>query len=123
MQVVQACLVLCCACTGQIDEDTPRPSSPAARPSAAATSAADAAHGGSGAGGSSKVAPPSANAGGGAAPPAAVSCNANAPDPGPDPLRRLTRTQYLNSVHDLVGDIAGLEAALGASSAPSEFGL
>jgi hypothetical protein len=43
-------------------------------------------------------------------------------DPGPSPMRLLSREQYLNTVRDLVGDV-DLTAALGASSQASAFGL
>jgi hypothetical protein len=56
-------------------------------------------------------------------PSAADGCDPAAPDPGPNPLRRLTRTQYLNSVHDLLGEVGGLEAKLSESAEVSEFGL
>jgi len=38
-------------------------------------------------------------------------------------MRRLSRSQYLNSVRDLVGPVNGLEAALGTSTSASAFGL
>src|SRR5262245_12002476 len=44
-------------------------------------------------------------------------------DPGPRPLLRLSREQYLTSVHDLVGDVPGLDAALGPAVSSSELGL
>src|SRR5690349_7042760 len=44
-------------------------------------------------------------------------------DPGPRPLLRLSREQYLASVHDLVGDVPGLDTALGPAVSSSELGL
>jgi hypothetical protein len=44
-------------------------------------------------------------------------------DPGPAPLRLLSRVQYLNTLRGLVGDVQGVEAALGPSRETSEFGL
>ena len=51
------------------------------------------------------------------------NCKAGTIDPGPSPMKLLSRSQYLNSVRDLVGTVAGLDAALGASSNASAFGL
>ncbi|HMI93078.1 MAG TPA: DUF1592 domain-containing protein, partial [Polyangiales bacterium] len=58
----------------------------------------------------------------------ALDCSGAAVEPGPAPLRLLTREQYLNTVRDLVGDVtdlevAGLQEALGAESHASAFGL
>jgi hypothetical protein len=44
-------------------------------------------------------------------------------DPGPRPLLRLSREQTLTSLRDLVGDVPGLEAALGPAVTSSELGL
>ncbi|HMJ13243.1 MAG TPA: DUF1592 domain-containing protein [Polyangiaceae bacterium] len=70
--------------------------------------------GSGGAGGSSSM------GGSGSNPPAA--CNAEK-DPGPSPMRLLSREQYLNTVRDLVGDIAQLGSVFGQTSQPSSFGL
>jgi hypothetical protein len=56
-------------------------------------------------------------------PPLGFTCKAGSIDPGPSPMKLLSRTQYLNSVRDLVGVVNGLESALGASSNASAFGL
>lgn len=67
--------------------------------------------------------------GGGAVPPGAgapvdsLNCADHVVDPGPSPMRLLSRQQYLSTVKDLVGDVAGLEQALGPSDAASAFGL
>jgi len=58
----------------------------------------------------------------------ALDCTGAAVEPGPSPLRLLTRAQYLNTVRDLVGEVAGLEVAslqeaLGSESHASAFGL
>ena len=55
--------------------------------------------------------------------PRGFECMTGTVDPGPSPMKLLTRTQYLNSVHDLVGEIAGLDGALGAGRSASAFGL
>lgn len=55
--------------------------------------------------------------------PPAFDCKAGSVDPGPAPMKRLSRQQYLNSVRDLVGPLSGIESALGASSNASAFGL
>ncbi len=44
-------------------------------------------------------------------------------DPGPSPLQLLSRTQYLNTVKALAGDVPGIEQALGDEAAASAFGL
>jgi Protein of unknown function (DUF1588)/Protein of unknown function (DUF1592)/Protein of unknown function (DUF1595)/Protein of unknown function (DUF1585)/Protein of unknown function (DUF1587) len=49
-------------------------------------------------------------------------CPANTVEPGPAPLRLLTQEQYLNTVHDLFGDIAQLDTVFDRSGA-SVFGL
>ena len=52
-----------------------------------------------------------------------LSCDSAAIDPGPSPMRLLSREQYLNTVRDLVGDVGDLGNALGAGSSASAFGL
>jgi len=70
---------------------------------------------GGGAGGSSSMMP--------GATPLTFNCKAGSIDPGPSPMKLLSRAQYLNSVRDLVGTVTGLDSALGASSNASAFGL
>ena len=53
----------------------------------------------------------------------AIDCTSAAADPGPSPLRLLSREQYLNTVRDLFGEVAGLVDALGPASDASAFGL
>lgn len=54
----------------------------------------------------------------------ALACDsAAAVDPGPSPMRLLSREQYLNTVRDLVGDVGDLGGALGTSGQASAFGL
>ena len=53
----------------------------------------------------------------------ALDCAAAELEPGPAPLRLLTRAQYLNTVHELVGEVPGLADALGPTSEASAFGL
>ncbi len=50
-------------------------------------------------------------------------CKAGTVDPGPSPMKLLSRSQYLNSVRDLVGAVSGLDTALGTSANASAFGL
>lgn len=44
-------------------------------------------------------------------------------DPGPSPLRLLTREQYLNTLRDLFGSAGALSGSLSSVAEPSEFGL
>jgi hypothetical protein len=75
---------------------------------------------GSGSGGDT----PTQNGGSGAGGPISqLDCASRAADPGPSPLRLLSREQYLSTVQALVGDVPGLDAALGASVGASAFGL
>ena len=55
--------------------------------------------------------------------PPAFDCKAGSVDPGPSPMKLLSRRQYLNSVRDLVGPVSGIETALGTSTNASAFGL
>lgn len=55
--------------------------------------------------------------------PLAFNCKTGTVDPGPSPMKLLSRSQYLNSVRDLVGTVSGVDTALGASSNASAFGL
>ena len=55
--------------------------------------------------------------------PPGVDCDARPIDPGPSPMRLLSRREYTNTLRDLVGDVAGLDAALGPSVEASAFGL
>src|SRR3954466_1790334 len=50
------------------------------------------------------------------------SCPVNTIEPGPAPLRFLTQTQYLNTVHDLLGDIPQLATVFDSTNA-AVFGL
>ncbi len=43
-------------------------------------------------------------------------------DPGPAPLRRLNRSQYINSVRDLLGDLPSLSSVLTTQTDSSAFG-
>ncbi|MET0792893.1 MAG: DUF1592 domain-containing protein [Polyangiaceae bacterium] len=70
---------------------------------------------GGGAGGAASTMPGST--------PLGFNCKAGTVDPGPSPMKLLSRGQYLNSVRDLVGTVSGLDGALGASSNASAFGL
>src|SRR5450755_3839628 len=56
---------------------------------------------------------------------ASFTCDSSAsPDPGPSPLRLLSRTQYLNTLQGLFGTLPDLSAALGADTPYSAaFGL
>jgi len=52
-----------------------------------------------------------------------LDCTTHVVDPGPSPLRLLSRQQYLNTVKELAGDVPDLEQALGDDVASSAFGL
>jgi Protein of unknown function (DUF1592)/Protein of unknown function (DUF1588)/Protein of unknown function (DUF1595)/Protein of unknown function (DUF1585)/Protein of unknown function (DUF1587) len=52
-----------------------------------------------------------------------LNCTGHVADPGPSPLQLLSRTQYLNTVKALAGDVPGIEQALGDEVAASAFGL
>lgn len=55
--------------------------------------------------------------------PTTLTCSPGAEiDPGPSPLRRLTRTQYINSVKDLLGDLPVLSTILTTQKDASAFG-
>ncbi|WP_437984193.1 DUF1592 domain-containing protein [Sorangium sp. So ce117] len=60
---------------------------------------------------------------GSAGPGEPLKCDASTIDPGPSPMRLLSREQYLNTVRDLAGDVPGLDAALGPAIEASAFGL
>ena len=50
-----------------------------------------------------------------------LDCSTHVVDPGPSPMQLLSRQQYLNTVKELAGDVAGVEQALGdevTASAP-----
>lgn len=59
----------------------------------------------------------------GGADPGDVDCDARAIDPGPSPMRLLSRVEYTNSLRDLFGEIPGVDAALGPAVDASAFGL
>jgi hypothetical protein len=52
-----------------------------------------------------------------------LDCANHAADPGPSPMRLLSRDQYLATVQALAGDVPGVDAALGDAVAASAFGL
>lgn len=60
---------------------------------------------------------------GGSGPVAALDCTQHVADPGPSPMQLLSRPQYLSTVKELVGDVPGIEQALGEGQASSAFGL
>lgn len=56
--------------------------------------------------------------------PVSLTCTPNATvDPGPSPIRRLTRQQYVNSVSDLYGALPILSTVLTSQTKPSALGL
>lgn len=64
------------------------------------------------------------NGGSGAdAPIAELDCESHVADPGPSPMRLLSRAQYLSTVQALAGDVPGLDATLGDAVDASAFGL
>jgi hypothetical protein len=54
---------------------------------------------------------------------AALRCDEKPIDPGPAPLRLLSRDQYLNTLRDLFGAAGDVNALLARVEAPSAFGL
>lgn len=67
-----------------------------------------------------------ANGGGGGSSPAdleTLDCTNRVIDPGPSPMRLLSRQQYLATVRDLAGDVPGLDEILGNTDEASAFGL
>lgn len=81
---------------------------------------------GSGASAGAGSTPGAGNGSGGASvtnPPLGFNCKAGTVDPGPAPMKVLSRSQYLNSVRDLVGAVSGLDTELGMNSNASAFGL
>ncbi len=103
------------ACTGNISGDPLH--GPGAMGAAAAPGSV-----GSGGAGSTPVGTP----GGGASSSTmtqSFNCKAGTVDPGPSPMKLLSRSQYLNSVRDLLGTVPNLDTALGASANASAFGL
>ena len=52
-----------------------------------------------------------------------LDCSKHVVDPGPSPMQLLSRQQYLNTVKELAGDVAGIEQSLGDDVAASAFGL
>jgi uncharacterized protein DUF1592/uncharacterized protein DUF1588/uncharacterized protein DUF1595/uncharacterized protein DUF1585/uncharacterized protein DUF1587 len=79
--------------------------------------------GSAGSSGSSSGAAGAGSGSGGTTPDPGVDCDARPIDPGPSPMRLLSRREYTNTLRDLVGDVAGLDAALGPSVEASAFGL
>ena len=61
--------------------------------------------------------------GAGGVQPKACSDDPRDTDPGPSPMRLLSREQYLNTIHDLVGDVADLASLFDQNGDPSSFGL
>jgi Protein of unknown function (DUF1592)/Protein of unknown function (DUF1588)/Protein of unknown function (DUF1595)/Protein of unknown function (DUF1585)/Protein of unknown function (DUF1587) len=102
-------LLIASACTGKLADS-------AADPGAGASSAA----GGAGSAGTSGGGSTSTGAVGAVE---TLDCTQHVVDPGPSPLRLLSREQYLNTVKALAGDVLGVEQALGATESASAFGL
>jgi hypothetical protein len=104
-------------CTGKLLEPAGIGSGGSAASSAAGGSAAP----GSGGSGAAGGAGSGGSAGSGVRP---ESCNQSAePNPGPTPMRLLSREQYANTVRDLVGEVAELTSVFEDSEEPSSFGL
>jgi hypothetical protein len=124
------------ACTGSVTE--PRGGAAGSESAGAGASAATGATSGSNAGASAGGAVggsggDAASAGSGAQPSAGASgsgagsspvsaCDSAAVDPGPSPLSLLTRTQYLNVLHDLFGSVPDLSVALAGGARGSTIG-
>ena len=60
--------------------------------------------------------------GGGVSNPTPVCAN-HVVEPGASPMRLLSTTEYLNTMHDLVGDVAGLAPSLDDGSSASALGI
>jgi hypothetical protein len=52
-----------------------------------------------------------------------LDCTNHVVDPGPSPMRLLTREQYLATVRDLAGDVLGLDDIIDSGGEASAFGL
>ncbi|HEX2876819.1 MAG TPA: DUF1592 domain-containing protein [Polyangiaceae bacterium] len=74
-------------------------------------------------GGSGGTTTPGAGSGGVAPDIDKLDCSKHVIDPGPSPMQLLSRRQYLNTVKELAGDVAGVEQALGDEVDASAFGL
>ena len=55
--------------------------------------------------------------------PTAEACQKRAIEPGPAPMRLLTAQQYLNTVHDLVGDVPSLASVFAGVNGDSALGF
>jgi hypothetical protein len=66
---------------------------------------------------------PNGSAGGSVGNIAALDCSQHVIDPGPSPMRLLTREQYLATVRDLAGDVPGLDEIIDSGGEASAFGL
>jgi hypothetical protein len=109
------------ACHSTIGGSDTDPGTPGVGGTTAGTGTAS---GGSGTAGSSSGAGGAGTGSGGTTTdPGGVDCDARPIDPGPSPMRLLSRREYTNTLRDLVGDVAGLDAALGPSVEASAFGL
>ncbi len=98
---------------------------PASIPGTGGTNASGGASAGTGAGssGASSGSSGAGGATGGTTDPGGVDCATRPIDPGPAPMRLLSREQYTNTLRDLFGEVAGLDEALGPSVEASAFGL
>jgi hypothetical protein len=96
-------------CTGSIADPTPQGTPGTIEPAATSDSPAGTVTDGSAANGDRAAQPD--------------HCASATIDPGPSPLRLLSREQYLNTIRDLFGDAAQAASALGANRGASAFGL
>lgn len=95
-------------CTAQLVGDSGEQAPAGVGPNAPGTGGSSAAGGGGG---------------GPTGPIAELDCSSRVIDPGPSPMRLLSRRQYLATVRDLAGDVPDLDAALGGEVEASAFGL
>src|SRR5436190_7860425 len=118
-----ACMAMHASCTGEIKaskEDGARGGT-----DRAASAEHDAVDGTQGSSSAARGAGAARKGGSPSAPgiPDADACKDAQPDPGPAPLLRLSRQQYLNSIRDLFGSVDGVETALGGDADAYELGL
>jgi Protein of unknown function (DUF1592)/Protein of unknown function (DUF1588)/Protein of unknown function (DUF1595)/Protein of unknown function (DUF1585)/Protein of unknown function (DUF1587) len=117
-------LALAAGCTGSIDGPN-GPMTPGANGSAGATGGGPVGAAGTGGGligGTAGTINGTAGTTTGAAGSSATACSTATPDPGDAPLSRLTQEQYINSVHDLFGNI-NLTGVFPQSQSASQFGI
>jgi hypothetical protein len=74
-------------------------------------------------GGSGSMSMPTGGSSAMSGPITTLDCSKHVVDPGPTSMQLLTRQQYLNTIKELAGDVAGVDQALGDDVSASAFGL